>query len=64
MVVERVALNIAGLLTCVCNLSLVSDKTPMEMKIASVSPIYKSGDVSVLNNYRPIFVLSTFSIFF
>ena len=61
MVVKRLARNIVGPPTFVCNLSLISGKIPMEMKIASVSSIYKSGDVSVFNNYRSISVLNTFS---
>ena len=37
---------------------------PLQVKIAEVIPISKSGDKSQFNNYRPISVLSQFSIFF
>ena len=34
---------------------------PDDLKIAKVTPIYKTDDKSNLSNYRPIFVLSCFS---
>ena len=37
---------------------------PLQMKIAKVIPIFKSGDKSQFNTYRPISVLSQFSKFF
>ena len=63
-VVKRVAQVIASPLTFVCNLSFLNGEVPNEMKIASVKPIYKSGDMSVFSNYRPISVLTTFSKIF
>ena len=63
-VVKGVAQDIASPLTFVCNLSLLNGEVPNEMKIASVTPIYKSGDMSVFSNYRPISVITTFSNFF
>ena len=33
-----------------------------ELKIAKVIPVFKTGEESLLNNYRPISTLSTFSI--
>ena len=44
--------------------SLKSGVFPSELKIARIVPIFKSGDPSLLNNYRPISLLSFFSIFF
>ena len=34
---------------------------PSELKLAKVVPIFKAGDTSAINNYRPISVLSFFS---
>ena len=34
---------------------------PSELKLAKVVPIFKSGDLSKITNYRPISVLSFFS---
>ena len=36
---------------------------PAKMKLAGVVPLYKSGDKSVLSNYRPLLVLPVFSKF-
>jgi hypothetical protein len=45
----------------VFQLSLSSGTVPSQLKIAKVIPIFKSGDHSVLDNYRPILLLSNFS---
>ena len=45
----------------VCNLSLRTGVFPDKMKIASVLPVYKTGNVSVFGNYRPISILPQFS---
>ncbi|XP_065671791.1 uncharacterized protein LOC136089667 [Hydra vulgaris] len=44
------------------NQSLKSSKVPDKLKIAGVTPVFKSGDESEPSNYRPISVLSCFSI--
>ena len=41
--------------------SIRDGKFPDRLKIAKVTPVFKSGDVSLLGNYRPISVLPTFS---
>ena len=46
------------------NESLKSGVFFSELKLARVVPIFKSGDPSLLTNYRPISVLSFFQIFF
>ena len=43
------------------DLSLQKGIFPNKMKIAKVTPIYKSGDTESLGNYRPISVLPCFS---
>ena len=48
-------------LTHLINLSLKSGVFPSELKLAKVVPIFKAGDTSAINNYRPISVLSFFS---
>ena len=46
------------------NLSLSQGFFPDELKIAKVIPLFKSGDTTLFNNYRPISILSTFSKIF
>ena len=46
-------------LTDLFNLSITSGVFPSDWKIAKVSPLFKSGDLTDANNYRPISVLPT-----
>ena len=46
-------------LTDIFNLSIASNVFPSDWKVAKVSPVFKSGDQSDANNYRPISVLPT-----
>ena len=48
-------------LTHIINLSIQSGIVPDRMKIARVIPVFKSGDSSLLTNYRPVSVLPVFS---
>ena len=43
------------------NLSLNNGIVPAQLKIAKVIPIFKAGNKSSMNNYRPISLLSAFS---
>ena len=52
---------IVPILTHVINLSLTQGIFPDEMKLAKVLPLFKSGDRSSINNYRPISLLPCFS---
>ncbi len=45
----------------ILNLSLSTGIVPDSMKIARVIPIFKNGDKSDFNNYRPISILPAFS---
>ena len=45
----------------VFDLSLKKGIFPDKLKVARVTPIFKSGDDGLVNNYRPISVLSCFS---
>jgi hypothetical protein len=37
---------------------------PSKLKLARVTPLYKSGDIADMNNYRPILVLPSLSKLF
>jgi len=43
------------------NLSFKEGVFPEDLKIARITPIYKTGDINCLGNYRPISILSNFS---
>ena len=45
----------------ICKTSLLQGSFPNNMKIAKITPLYKSGDVDKLCNYHPISVLPVFS---
>ena len=46
------------------NISLVKVVFPNLLKIARVSPVYKSGDSNIIDNFRPISLLPLFSKIF
>lgn len=45
----------------IINLSLQCGVVPCQTKVAKIIPVYKSGDKSDFQNYRPISILPTFS---
>jgi hypothetical protein len=51
----------ALLLKHVFSLSLSQGIVPIQLKIAKVIPIFKSGDNQLMDNYRPISLLNNFS---
>jgi len=53
--------EIAQPLTIIFNKSLQEGYVPDDMKLAEVIPIYKAKNKELLNNYRPISLLPTFS---
>ena len=61
LIVKENAETIVPMLAHIINLSFVQGTFPQELKIAKVSPLYKSGDAKKTNNYRPISLLSVFS---
>ena len=60
-VIKAVAQYISAPLSEVFNVSLATGDFPDKLKIARISPIYKSDDRLCISNYRPISVLSVFS---
>ena len=52
---------IAAPLAYIINLSLSSGIYPAQWKNAKIVPVYKSGSVSELDNYRPISILHAIS---
>lgn len=63
-ILKKVKLIIAPILTNILNLSMVNGFYPDQLKIARVTPIFKSGSNSLFNNYRPISVLSSINKIF
>jgi Reverse transcriptase (RNA-dependent DNA polymerase) len=51
-------------LTCFINEALISGIFPDSLKIAKVTPIFKSGDPLICSNYRPISILPSLSKIF
>ena len=49
--------EIAYILCHLINKSLQTSTFPSEEKIGKITPIYKSGDHSLFDNYRPVSVL-------
>ena len=55
---------ISPIITSIFNKCITEGVFPNSLKIAEVTPIYKSGTKSDINNYRPISLLSPFSKLF
>jgi hypothetical protein len=59
--VKKIILSIHAPILHVFRLSLSSGVVPSQFKIAKVVPVFKNGDKTNPDNYRPISLLSSFS---
>ena len=55
------ALVLTKRLTFIINFSLETGVVPSEWKVVRVIPLYKSGSLAEIDNYRPISILPTLS---
>ena len=53
--------DIAPVPSHIFNRSLATGIVPSLLKIAKITPIFKSGDNQIFNNYRPISILPSIS---
>ena len=63
-VIKEACPLILDVLTLIINMSLSEGVFPSKLKTAKVVPLFKSGDSGIVNNYRPVSVLSVFSKIF
>ena len=60
-ILKQCASTVVKPLTFICNLSLTTGTFPEKCKLAIVRPIYKKGNHTEMNNYRPVSLLPTVS---
>ena len=60
-IIKNTGSSIAAPLAHICNLSISNAHVPSGMKIAKVTPIFKSDAQDEFSNYRPISLLPNFS---
>ncbi|XP_072933417.1 uncharacterized protein [Epargyreus clarus] len=63
-VIKNVSKLISSILSHLINLSFTSGIFPTKLKTSVIKPIYKKGDKSLLNNYRPIALIPVLSKIF
>uniref|UniRef100_A0A1Y1M8J8 Reverse transcriptase domain-containing protein n=1 Tax=Photinus pyralis TaxID=7054 RepID=A0A1Y1M8J8_PHOPY len=62
--IKKIASALGKPLAILVNLSFASGKFPSQLKTSNIIPIYKKGDPSDMENYRPISLSSVFSKIF
>jgi Notch-like protein len=62
--VNKIADPISNPLYIIFSKSMESGEIPSPLKMAKIIPLFKSGDKSLMDNYRPIALLDTFSKIF
>lgn len=60
-IIKKSSKIIAQILSHLINLSLLSGVFPTKLKTSVIRPIYKKGDKTLLNNYRPIALIPILS---
>ena len=55
---------ISPTLSIIINKCIINGTVPDEMKVSKIKPLFKKGDVTLLNNYRPISLLPCLSKIF
>ena len=55
---------ISPTLSIIINKCIINGTVPDEMKVSKFKPLFKKGDVTLLNNYRPISLLPCLSKIF
>ena len=58
---KKIILDIAEPIRHIFNLSLTHGHVPLQLKTAKVIPVFKGGDSTAIENYRPISLLSIIS---
>ena len=61
-IVKNITETVLQPFSFICNLSFSTGSVPNKMKIAKIIPIFKSGNKSLFNNYRPVALLPQFLI--
>ena len=61
--IKSIKFDILNSLTLIINQSLMSGVFPDKLRLAKVIPLYKKGDSTITDNYRPISLLPTLSKF-
>ncbi len=59
--ISKIAPDIAKHLHHIFKTSMLTGIVPTQLKIAKVIPVFKSGDKTQMDNYRPISLLNVFS---